>query len=63
MKGWVRRPVNPMKPWLEMPVDLASWEGLHVAIRWVVLARNVQKLQDWLTIVSSSNAFTQTMTT
>jgi len=53
MEGWFRRPVNPMKPWLEMPV----------AIRWVVLARNVQKLQDWLAIVSGSNAFTHTMTT
>jgi len=35
MEGWVRRPVNPIKPWLEMPVDLASWERLRVAIRWV----------------------------
>jgi len=52
-----------MKPWLEMPLDLASWERLHVAIRWIVLARNVQKLQDWLTIVSSSKAFMHTMTT
>jgi len=63
MEGWVRRPVNPMKPWLEMPADLASWKRLRVAIRWIVLARNVQKLQDWLTIVSISNAFTHTTTT
>jgi len=52
-----------MKPWLEMPANLASWQRLRVAISWVFLARNVQKLQDWLTIVSSSNAFAHTMTT
>jgi len=52
-----------MKQWLETPVNFASQERHCVAIRWVVLARNVQKLQDWLTIVLGSNAFPHIMMT
>jgi len=63
MEKWIRWHVNQMKQWLKMHVDLASWERRRVAIREVVLSRNVWKLQDWLTIVSGSNAFSHTMMT